>query len=54
MTLKDDLIGCIVIDVGLDGVDGDVIGLTLSGTNGRQYVTEHNSGGYMDIELVFG
>lgn len=53
MTLKDDLMGCVVTDVELDGNDGDVIGLTLSDPEGRQYVTEHNSDGYMDVERVF-
>ena len=54
MTLKDDLMGCVVTDVELGGDDGDVIGLTLSAPDGRQYVTEHNNGGYMDVEMVFG
>lgn len=58
MTLKDDLMGYVVTDVELDGADGDVVALTLSGSDGRQYTIELTTtlNGYpvLEVERVYG
>ena len=55
MTLKDDLIGCIVTDVEIEEDDGRLYGVTITSQDGKIYTvgSTYDSNPALDVERLF-